>query len=241
MNADRWALMYSPLNCLDISLTCVQSLQSEAVANSPIIKGLDAKIQDINNKIAEAKTNNRKSIDLAIFEPALQVFIAQKTVVEKGESRTVGFLDRIGQIFTNPGGLLNDLLSVAGIPLLRGLVGGSDAQQSRSIQISDLAVKVAELERGKAEVAAKTRERIQELVLNYDVAAREFQAEQSIVVSQQKTFKIYTVTYAAGDGDPNTYLTRKEQLEKSKLQVFKSWARLRAQISNLKNLVIARE
>ena len=140
MNADRWALMYSPLNCLDISLTCVQSLQSEAVANSPIIKGLDAKIQDINSKIAEAKTNNRKSIDLAIFEPALQVFIAQKTVVEKGESRTVGFLDRIAQIFTNPGGLVNDLLSVAGIPLLRGLVGGSDAQQSRSIQISDLGI-----------------------------------------------------------------------------------------------------
>jgi hypothetical protein len=73
------------------------------------------------------------------------------------------------------------------------------------------------------------------------VAAREFQAEQSIVVSQQKTFKIYTVTYAAGDGDTNTYLTRKERLEKSKLQVFKSWAKLRAQISNLKNLVIARE
>ncbi len=241
MNADQWALMYQPLSCLDSSIDCVQKLQNEAVANSPIIKGVDAKIQEINNKITEARTNNRKSIDLAIFEPGLQVFLTQKTVVENGQTRTIGFLDRVGQIFSNPGGLLNDLLAAVGIPILRSAFGGTDAQQSRMIQLSDLAVKVAEMERGKAEIAAKTRERIQQLVLEFDAAAREFQAEQSIVVSQKRSFKIYSITYAAGDGDTNTYLSRKEQLEKSKLQVFRSWARLRAHISNIKTLVITRE
>ena len=241
MNADQWALMYQPLSCLDVSIDCVQKLQSEAVANSPLIRGVDAKIQEINNKIAEAKTNNKKSIDLAIFEPGLQVFLNQKTVIENGQPKTIGFLDRIGQIFTNPGSLANDLLSAIGIPILRGMYGGNDAQQGRMIQLSDLAVKVAEMERGKTEIAAKTRERIQQLVLDFDGAAREFQAEQSIVVSQKRSFKIYSVTYAAGDGDTNTYLSRKEQLEKSKLQVFKNWAKLRAHISNIKTLVIARE
>ncbi len=241
MDADQWALMYQPLSCLDISIDCVQKLQSEAVANSPLIKGVDAKIQEINNKIAEAKTNNKKSIDLSVFEPGLQVFLNQKTVVENGQTRTVGFLDRIGQIFTNPGSLVNELLGAVGIPILRGMYGGTDAQQGRMIQLGDLAVKVAEMERGKTEIAAKTRERIQQLVLDFDAAAREFQAEQSIVASQKRSLKIYSIAYAAGDGDTNTYLSRKEQLEKSKLQVFKNWAKLRAHISNLKNLVIARE
>ena len=241
MDADQWALMYQPLSCLDTSLECVQKLQSEAVANSPLIKSVDAKIQEINNKISEAKTNNRKSIDLSVFEPGLQVFLNQKTVIENGQTRTIGFLDRIGQIFTNPGSLINELLGAVGIPLLRSAYGGTDAQQSRMIQLGDLAVKIAEMERGKVELAAKIRERIQQLVLDFDAAAREFQAEQAIVVSQKRSFKIYSVTYAAGDGDTNTYLARKEQLERSKLQVFKNWAKLRAHISNIKTLVIARE
>jgi hypothetical protein len=141
----------------------------------------------------------------------------------------------------NPGSLINDLLGAVGIPILRGAYGGSDAQQSRAIQIGDLTIKVAEMERGKIDLANRIRDKIQQLVLEFDTAAREFQAEQSIVRSEVKSFKIYSITYAAGDGDTNTYLHRKEQLERAKLKVFKDWARLRAQIANLKNMVVPRE
>jgi hypothetical protein len=241
MNEEQWVLMYQPLSCLDISPDCVQKLQLEAVQNSPVIKELETKIQEINSHIENAKTNNKKSIDLAIFEPGLQLFLKKETVVENGQTRTVGFLDRIGQVFTNPGVVLNDLLATIGIPLLRGAYGGNDAQQSRSIQISDLTVKVAEMERGKAEIANKTKEKIQQLVLDFDTAAREFQAEQAIVRSESRSFKIYAITYAAGDGDTNIYLHRQEQLERAKLKVFKDWAKLRAQISTVKNLVISKD
>jgi hypothetical protein len=241
MNEEQWVLMYQPLSCLDISPDCVQKLQLEAVQNSPVIKELETKIQEINSHIENAKTNNKKSLDLAIFEPGLQLFLKKETVVENGQTRTIGFLERIGQVFTNPGVVLNDLLATIGIPLLRGAYGGNDAQQSRSIQISDLTVKVAEMERGKAEIANKTKEKIQQLVLDFDTAAREFQAEQAIVRSETRSFKIYAITYAAGDGDTNIYLHRQEQLERAKLKVFKDWAKLRAQISTVKNLVIARE
>ena len=233
--------MYQPLSCLDTSLECVQALQNEAVQNSPIVKGIETKIQEINTRIEEAKTNNQKSIQLSIFEPGLQALLRRETVVENGQTRTIGFFERIGQIFTNPSSVFNELLGAVGIPILRSAYGGSDAQQSKAIAISDLTVKVAEIERAKIEVATKTKEKIQQLVLEFDAAAREFQAEQAIVVSQKRSFKIYSVTYAAGDGDTNTYLLRKEQLEKSKLQVFKNWAKLRAQISHLKNIVLAKE
>jgi hypothetical protein len=241
MTEDLWVAMYSPLSCLDVTPDCIARLQQDAVQNSPVIKQLEAKIATVNQKIEEAKTNNKKSIDLAIFEPALQLFLKQETVVENGQTRKIGFVERVGQIFTNPGSMLNDLLGAIGIPILRGSYGGNDAQQSRAIQISDLVVKVAEMERIKTEVGAKTREKIQQLMLEFDVLAREFQAEQAIASSESKSFKLYAVTYAAGDGDTNIYLNRKGQLDKTKLQVFKYWARVRGQITLIKTVVTPRE
>lgn len=162
-------------------------------------------------------------------------------MVEKGVSRKIGVVERIGQLFSNPGPVVNDLLSSIGIPVLKGIYGGSDAQQTRAIQISDLVVKVAELERGKSEVVVKTRERVQQLVLEFDGLAREFQAEQAIVVSEGKALQLYAVTYAAGDGATDIYLNRKEKVERPKLQAFKAWARLRGQITNLKAVVMPRD
>ena len=241
MTEDIWTAMYSPLSCFDVTPDCIAKLQQEAVQNSPVIRELEAKIATVNQNIEAAQTNNKKSIDLSIFEPGLQVFLKQDMVVENGQSRKVGFVERLGQIFSNPGGLLNDLLGAIGIPLLRGSFGGNDAQQSRAIQISDLTVKVAEMERIKTEIGAKTRERVQQLMLDFDVLAREFQAEQAIATSETKSFKLYAVTYAAGDGDTNIYLNRKGQLDRTKLQVFKNWARVRGQITAIKTVVMPRD
>jgi hypothetical protein len=209
MTEDIWMAMYSPLSCLDVTADCIAKLQQEAVQNSPVIKELEEKIATVNQKIEEAQTNNKKSIALSIFEPGLQVFLKQDTVIENGQSRKIGFFERVGQ--------------------------------SRAIQISDLVVKVAEIERIKTEVGAKTREKIQQLVLDFDVIAREFQAEQAIAIAEKKSFKLYAVTYAAGDGDTNTYLNRQGQLNRTKLQVFKNWARVRAQITAIKSVVTPRD
>jgi hypothetical protein len=241
MTEDIWMAMYSPLSCLDVTADCIAKLQQEAVQNSPVIKELEEKIATVNQKIEEAQTNNKKSIALSIFEPGLQVFLKQDTVIENGQSRKIGFFERVGQLFNDPLPLLNDLLGAIGIPILRGVFGGNDAQQSRAIQISDLVVKVAEIERIKTEVGAKTREKIQQLVLDFDVIAREFQAEQAIAIAEKKSFKLYAVTYAAGDGDTNTYLNRQGQLNRTKLQVFKNWARVRAQITAIKSVVTPRD
>jgi hypothetical protein len=238
MTEDLWQAMYAPLPCLDTTADCVQRLQNEAVQNSPVLKGLDERISTINQKIEEANTNNRKSIELAVFEPALQVFLRQETVVENGQVRKIGIIERVGQLFSNPGPVINDLLGAIGIPVLRGVYGGSDAQQSRSIQISDLVVKVAEMERGKTEVAAKTKERVQQMVLEFDTFAREFQAEQAIARMELNSWKLYAIAYGSGEGDTDSYLNRKEKLERSRLQVFKSWGKVRSQITLMKAVVV---
>jgi hypothetical protein len=241
MTADQWALMYAPLSCLDTSLDCIQRLQNDAVQNSSSLKKLDAKIKEVNNHIQLAQAQNQKSIQLSILEPGLQALFKKETVTENGQTRTIGIFERIGRLFTNPGSVLDDLLVAVGVPIIRSSWGGNDAQQSKTIAISELTLKVADMEKGKAEVIGKAKDKIEQLVLEFDTAAREFQVEQAIVRSETRTFKIYAITYAAGDGDTHIYLTRKEQLERAKLKVFKDWAKLRAQISILKNLIIAKE
>jgi hypothetical protein len=47
--------------------------------------------------------------------------------------------------------------------------------------------------------------------------------------------------YASGDGDTDVYLSRKERVEKTKLQIFKAWARVRGQITVLKAVVVPRD
>jgi hypothetical protein len=242
MTMDIWTAMYSPLSCLDVTPECIQRLQQEAVQNSPVVRELEEKISTINTKIEQAKTNNKKSIDLSVFEPALQAFLKQDTVVKNGQTQKIGFFDRVGQLFTNPGPVLNDILAGVGIPLLQRVYGGgSEAQQAREIQLTDLSAKVAEIDRGKMEVIVKTREKVQQLILDFDLYAREFQGEQAIAKEEEKSFKLYAVTYGLGDGDTNIYLNRKVQLEKAKLGVYKSWAKVRGQIISIKSFVMPRE
>ena len=78
-------------------------------------------------------------------------------------------------------------------------------------------------------------------MLEFDTYAREFQAEQAIATAESKSFKLYAVTYAAGDGDTNIYLSRKEKLDRTKLQVFKNWAKVRGQITTIKTVVMPRD
>jgi hypothetical protein len=55
---------------------------------------------------------------------------------------------------------LDKLLNVVGIPLLQASFGGNAENQRNAIAISDLQVKVAELQRGRAELAQKIREQV---------------------------------------------------------------------------------
>jgi hypothetical protein len=175
-----WKSLISPLPCLETTTTCVSQLQSQAVAASPILKKIDESISAIEDKINEATKTNKQSIDLAVFEPALQYLLRQngtvQTTGQTGQTATTqsggGILNNIMGIFTRPMGLINDLASVIGIPLLRRFTGGNQEQKAASIAIADLRVKTEELRKSKEEIASKTRDAVQFAVLEFDVRAR---------------------------------------------------------------------
>jgi hypothetical protein len=243
-----WKSLISPLPCLETTTTCVSQLQSQAVAASPILKKIDESVAAIEEKISEATKSNKQSINLAVFEPALQYLLRQnstagQTTGQTGQTATTqsggGIFNNILGIFTRPIGLINDLASVIGIPLLRRFTGGNQEQKAASIAIADLRVKTEELRKSKEEIASKTRDAVQFAVLEFDVRSREFQIQQAIAKREIQRFELYKVGYRFGQSSTEAYLGQQSSLDKQKASVLREWAQMRSQLERIKLLVLA--
>ena len=245
--------MISPLPCLDTSSACVQQLQGLAVSNSPINSKIGESIEMIEEKINEATASNKQSIQLAIFEPALQYFLRQnsapvvtgQTTGQTGQTVTTqsggGFVNNVLSIFTRPVGLVNDLLNVIGLPLFRSFSGGNQEQKQAAIAISDLRVKVEELRKSKEEIAIKTRDSVLFSVLEFDVRAREFQIQQAITKRETQRFELFKVGYRFGQSSTEAYLAQQSAIDRQRGAVLREWSQMRSQLEKIKLIVLAQK
>lgn len=240
--------MISPLSCLDTTSACIQQLQGLAVTNSPINSKIQESIDAIELKIEEANKANKLSINLAVFEPALQYFLTQRggagqTTGQTGQTATTqnsgGLLNNVLGIFTRPVGLINDLLAVIGLPLLRSFTGGNQENKQAAIAISDLRVKTEELRKSKEEINIKTRDSVLFSVLEFDVRSREFQIQQAIAKREIQRFELYKVGYRFGSSSTEAYLGQQSSLDKQKASVLREWAQMRSQLEKIKLIVLA--
>ena len=222
---------------------CISRLQSAATQRNPLLLEIDKRIEEANNKIAEAKISNKKSIQLGVFTPALQVLLQPQIIgrdSQGNERRTSGFLGNIVSIFAG-GGIIDKVISAVGIPLLQAAFGGSPENQRNAIAISDLQVKVAELQRGRAELAQKIREQVYLAAFEFDEAAREFQISQEIAKRDAARVQLLTIDYRFGGGDSSSYLNALNSSDKQKAQTYRAWAAMRSRIEKIKLLVLGVE
>jgi hypothetical protein len=250
-NEDLWTAMLGDLPCLDVTETCVRSLQEQAVSNSLTIKAIDERIELINDKIEEAKANNQRTIRLGLLEPALQAFLQIETIQEQRdatgeilqERQRRGFVDRIAMFFANPVRGLNDILALIGVPLFRSASGGDAAAQERGIAIADLQVKIAEIENKRGDVAQALREQVMLHVLEFDQTRREFQISQEVARRSVLRLRILDQSYRFGVGNLDTpgYLREVSALDQQKAQTFSAWAKLRSQLTRIKLMVLGEE
>ncbi|NJN87528.1 MAG: hypothetical protein HC881_15990, partial [Leptolyngbyaceae cyanobacterium SL_7_1] len=204
ISEDLWSAMLGELPCLDVSESCIRELQEMAVINNPTLAEIDARVEAINQKIEEARSNNQRSITMSIFEPLVEDITrieAIQRVADPSRPPTPGsvivpeergFLENILDIFVNPVRGVNTVLSLIGMPLFRGISGGSDAQQNRQIAIADLQVKVAEVERHRAEMANDLREEVLLQALQFETFRREFQGYQEM--GRRSTLRLEVLT-----------------------------------------------
>jgi hypothetical protein len=250
-NEDLWTAMLGDLSCLDVTEPCVRQLQEMAVSNSTALQAIDQRVELINEKIEEAKQNNQRTINLGIFEPAIQAFLQIEQIQEQRaatgeiiqERQRRGFLDRIMMFFDNPVRGINDLLALVGVPLFRNASGGDQAAQQRGIAIADLQVKVAEIENKRGDVAQALREQVMLHVLEFDQTRREFQISQEVARRAVLRLQILDQNYrfAVGSLDTPQYLQEISAIDQQKAQTFRAWARVRSQLTRIKLLVLGED
>jgi hypothetical protein len=233
--------MLGELPCLETTEACIQELQRLAVTNSRSLKAVDERIQLVNTKIDEARKNNQKSINLGIFEPAVQAYLKIDTVtLANGKTKKEGFFDKALRIFSGVTGL-NELLANIGVPLFKNLIGGGDAAQQRSIAITDLQVKIAEIEKQRGELADKIREAVTMQVLEFDVTRKDFQVGQEIARREVLRARLREVDYRFTTAiTTDSYLSSLSTLDGVKATSYRQWARLRSQMARIKLLVLER-
>lgn len=256
VNEDLWASLMGDLPCLEATEACVRQLQELAIGNAPALKAIDERIELINEKIDTARANNQQSINLGLFEPALQYFLKVEDVPAVAEVRDSegqittpaqpaqrrGFLDRVVDLFSGSGtlGTINDLLSVVGIPLFQAIAGGSAETQQREIAIADLQVKIAEIENQRGELAEQLREQVTLQLLEFDTIRREFQIAQEVAKRDTLRLAILEQNYrfAVGNLDTPQYLRELSAIDRQKAETFRQWARLRSRLVQVKLLVL---
>jgi hypothetical protein len=235
ISEDVWSGLQGELPCAIASTECINQLQGQAVSSSKLLRELDQKIEEANGRIDEAKRLNLDSIAIGTFSPFLQSFLYSTLgPVSNGVETPVNNPFRL--IFGN---LASALLGQGLGNLFNwSAIAATDAQQSRSIQISDLQVKIAELQRNRAEIVDKLRERVTMEALKLEEIARDFQIEREMAKRDKQRLEISKVSYKFGEGDSRQYLNELSSYDRQKAATWKQWSRLRSQLVLVKLLVL---
>jgi hypothetical protein len=239
MNDDMWRLLRGGLPCLETSAVCLQQLQDKAIAQSPLLKEIDTRISEANSRIEEAKAGNRKSIQLGILTPALQYLLGPTPTAGQPQAPGTGLIDNLAGIFSGKTNLINGLLNVIGIPIFQRSQGGNADAQRNAIAISDIQVKVAELQRSRAQLADTIRDKTSLALISFDEARTDFQTAQVVASRAVDQFKVFELRYVRGNSDTESYLTRQNNLENQKAQTYKAWAKMRRSLFTIKLLVLS--
>lgn len=233
---DVWSQLKGDLPCIESTKSCILQLQSLALSRSPILREMDARIEEAENRIAEARSSNLKTINVSTFSPFLQVLLGAAAQINKDSPLIANPLTLIfGNILGNIAGEL-----LGGLFNWQGLQGGGEAA-SRVIAIGDLQIKVAELQRNRAESANRLRELVLIETLKLEEIARDFQIQQEIARRERARIEIIRISYRFGQGTSEGYLSQLSGYDRQKAQVWREWSRMRAQLIKVKILVIGVE
>ena len=236
-NDDIWRIMRGGLPCLETTATCLEQLQNKAVTGSPLLKELDTRIQEATSQIDEARSKNKKTVRLSILTPALQYLLGPTPTAGKPQEGN-GLIDNILGIFNGKTGLINGLINVVGLPLFVGSQGVNTEANRNAIAISDLQIKVAELQRARAQLADMTREKVAIALVKFDEGKTDFQIAQVVGARAIDQFKVFELRYIRGNNNTEGYLSKQSELDKVKANTYGSWGKMRRSLFEIKLLVL---
>ncbi len=233
-----WRIMRGGLPCLETTSSCLEQLQNKSVTDSPLLKELDTRIQEATSKIDEARSKNAKTVRLSVLTPALQYLLGPAVTAGQAQPEGKGLIDNLSGIFNGETGLINGLLNVIGVPLFVGSQGANTEANRNAIAISDLQIKVAELQRARAQLADTIREKVAVALVKFDEGRTDFQIAQVVGARAIDQFKVFELRYIRGNNDTESYLAKQSQLDRVKADTYASWGKMRRSLFEIKLLVL---
>ena len=237
-NDDMWRIMRGGLPCLETTSSCLEQLQTKAVTGSMLLKELDTRIEEANNKINEARSKNAKTVRLSVLTPALQYLLGPAVTSGQAQPEGKGLIDNLLAIFNGKTGVINGLLNVIGVPLFVGSQGANTEANRNAIAISDLQIKVTELQRARAQLADTIREKVAIALVKFDEGRTDFQIAQVVGARAIDQFKVFELRYIRGNNDTEGYLAKQSELDKVKANTYGSWGKMRRSLFEIKLLVL---
>ncbi len=237
-NDDMWRIMRGGLPCLETTSSCLEQLQNKSVTDSPLLKELDTRIQEATSKIDEARSKNAKTVRLSVLTPALQYLLGPAVTAGQAQPEGKGLIDNLSGIFNGETGLINGLLNVIGVPLFVGSQGANTEANRNAIAISDLQIKVAELQRARAQLADTIRGKVAVALVKFDEGRTDFQIAQVVGARAIDQFKVFELRYIRGNNDTESYLAKQSQLDRVKADTYASWGKMRRSLFEIKLLVL---
>ena len=238
ISEDVWETIVGELPCSTATTDCLNQLQNKALQSSKLLREIDIKVEEATERMEEAKRRNLDSVAISTFSPFMQTFLYSTLgPVSNGVESPVNNPFRL--IFGN----LASALLGQGLGRLFNwsAIAATDAQQSRSIQIGDLQIKIVELQRNRAEIADKLREKVVKEALKLEGYARNFQIDKEIAKRERQRLEISKISYKFGEGDSEKYLAKLSAYDKQKATTWRSWSRLRSQLTIVKILVLGNQ
>jgi hypothetical protein len=203
-----------------------------------LLKELDTRIEEANNKINEARSKNAKTVRLSVLTPALQYLLGPAVTPGQAQPEGKGLIDNLLAIFNGKTGVINGLLNVIGVPLFVGSQGANTEANRNAIAISDLQIKVAELQRARAQLADTIREKVAVALVKFDEGRTDFQIAQVVGARAIDQFKVFELRYIRGNNDTESYLAKQSQLDRVKADTYASWGKMRRSLFEIKLLVL---
>jgi hypothetical protein len=237
-NDDIWVIMRGGLPCIETTSICLQQLQEKAIANSPLLRELDTRIEEANGKVQEAKTRNEKVIKLSVLSPALQYLLGPAVTPGQPQAKGKGLIDNLVGLFTGDVGLLNGLLNVIGVPLFVNSQGANAEANRNAIAISDIQVKIAELQRSRAQLSDSIKQQVILSLSKFDELKTDFQVSQLLSLRHTQQFKIFELRYTRGNNSTEAYLAEQSRLDRSKGRTYTAWGKMKRSLFEIKLLVL---
>ncbi len=211
--------------CLDSKPECIKQLEVLAIANSPELKAIDAQIASSSDAVKLAKVQGEGSLaeTIAPWVSAIAPILLQN-------SRPLAF----GEIRTG----LDSRLLFEALPSIISGRASSDANQTRNNQANaDLQIKLAQLEKTKAEIAIAIKGKVTDAVITFEQIKDEADLQSTIVRREEVRSKLIEIAYRMGESSTIEQVARLNEFDRKKIIAAQLKSKLRSQALKIQRLV----